>query len=111
MRIKRFLGLGENSGLAGLKRALGFRNYALVNRQSIHEQDDDSFIFQMNDCRVQSARKRRGLSDYPCRSVGTVEYPYFAKTIDARIKTQCLGCPPDEHPDDWYCAWRFTLEE
>ena len=110
-RIKLFLGLGDNSGLEGLKQALAFRNYALVNRQSIHEAGDDSFIFQMNDCRVQSARKRRGLPDYPCRSVGTVEYPYFAKAIDSRITTKCLGCPPDKHPEDWYCAWQFTLSE
>jgi len=110
-RIKRYLGLGERSGLEGLKQALAFRNYALVNRQSIHQIDENSFVFQMNDCRVQSARKRRGLPDYPCRSVGLVEYPYFARSIDPRIQTECLGCPPDHHPEEWYCAWKFTLVE
>jgi len=108
--IKRFLGLGEQSGLEGLKKALGFRNYALINRQSIHQVDENSFVFQMNDCRVQSARKRKGLPDYPCQSAGKVEYPYFAKTIDTRIKTECVGCPPGDHPEEWYCAWKFTLE-
>jgi hypothetical protein len=38
-----------------------------------------------------------------------VEYPFFAETIDERIKTECLGCPPDHHPDQWYCAWKFSL--
>jgi len=108
--IKQLLGMGEHPGLEGLKRALAFRNYALLNKQSVHEVDEHSFIFQMNDCRVQSARKRQGLADYPCYSVGTVEYPGFASSIDSRITTQCLGCPPD-HPDEWYCAWKFTLNE
>jgi len=107
--IKKFLGLGENSGLAGLKRALGFRVYESINCQSIVEETPDSFIFQMNRCRVQDARKRKGLADYPCKSGGLVEYAYFARAIDKRIETECLGCPPDPHPEEWYCAWKFSL--
>ncbi|HWQ74971.1 MAG TPA: DUF6125 family protein [Syntrophomonas sp.] len=107
--IKNFLGLPEKAGLAGLKRALAFRMYARVNQQSILEEGPHSIVFQMNDCRVQSARKRKGLTDYPCKSAGLVEYSRFAWEIDDRIKTECVGCPPDEHPDDWFCAWRFIL--
>ena len=110
-RIKRITGLEENSGLAGLKTALGFRTYSMLNRHTIQEIDEKSFIFQINDCRVQSARKRRGLPDYPCKSAGTVEYPYFAWTVDRRIETECVGCPPDEHPDEWFCAWKFTIQD
>ena len=107
--IKNFLNLGEQPGLEGLKRALGFRVYGTINVQSIVEVDDNSFIFQMNDCRVQSARKRKGLADYPCKSAGLVEYTYFARAIDKRITTECVGCPPDEHPEEWFCAWKFIL--
>ena len=46
----------------------------------------------------------------PCKSAGVVEYPTFATAIDPRIRTECIGCPPDEHPAEWYCAWKFTLE-
>ena len=110
-RIKKLLGLPELAGLDGLKQALGFRLYARINKQSIEEVDEKSFIFRMNECRVQVARKRKGLPDYPCKSAGLVEYPTFAEAIDPRIKTECIGCPPDEHPDDWWCAWKFSLEE
>jgi hypothetical protein len=107
--IKQLLGLTENPGLDGLKRALGFRVYAGINTQSIVEETPEGFVFQMNQCRVQAARKRKRLADYPCKSGGLVEYGYFAKTIDKRITTECIGCPPDAHPEDWYCAWKFSL--
>jgi len=108
--IKRYLDLGPQPGLEGLKKALNFRLYARVNVQSFHEETPDSFVFQMNACRVQDARKRKGLDDYPCKSGGLVEYTTFATAIDSRIITECVGCPPDAHPDEWYCAWRFTLD-
>lgn len=107
--IKQMLSLPDNPGLEGLKRALGFRVYASINTQSIVDETPESFVFQMNDCRVQAARKRKGLADYPCKSGGLVEYSYFSRTIDKRILTECIGCPPDAHPDEWYCAWKFTL--
>ncbi|MBW1974401.1 MAG: cytosolic protein [Deltaproteobacteria bacterium] len=111
IRIKKLLKLPTYPGIEGLKKALFFRLYARINKQSIEEIDEKSFIFRMNECRVQLARKRKGLPDYPCKSVGIVEYTTFAETIDPRIKTECIGCPPDEHPDDWWCAWKFTIME
>ncbi|HBX52374.1 MAG: cytosolic protein [Bacteroidetes bacterium RIFOXYA12_FULL_35_11] len=107
--IKKFLNLEDKPGIEGLKKAFNYRLYTAINKQSIIEESSESFIFQMNDCRVQSARKRKGLDDYPCKSGGMVEYTTFAEAIDSRIKTECLGCPPDKHPEEWYCAWRFVI--
>ncbi len=107
--IKRFLSLPEKPGLEGLKKALNFRLYASVNEQSFDEETENSFVFRMNNCRVQAARKKKNLPDYPCKSAGLVEYAYFAEAIDARIKTECIACPPDKHPDEWYCSWKFTI--
>ncbi len=109
--IKKMLHMPDRPGLEGLKRALGFRVYAGINKQSIVDETSDSFLFRMDECRVQAARKRKGLADYPCKSGGLVEYGYFARTIDPRITMTCVGCPPDPHPDKWYCAWRFSLVE
>ena len=108
--IKKLLGLADNPGLEGLKKALDYRLYATINKQSIIEETENSFVFRMNECRVQVARKRKGLDDYPCKSGGLVEYTTFAETIDPRIKTECIACPPDPHPEEYYCAWRFTIE-
>ena len=96
-------------GIEGLATALNFRLYGRLNKQNINIVDDNTLVFEMNDCRVQSARIRKGLPDYPCKSAGLVEYSRFAEFIDHRLKTSCLGCPPDEHPTDWFCAWRFEL--
>ena len=106
--IKSFLQLPQQSGLGGLEQALGFRLYARVNEQA-SERSGDELIFRMVKCRVQEARRRKGLPDYPCKSAGVVEYQTFARTIDSRIKTDCIGCPPDEHPETWVCAWRFYI--
>ncbi len=110
-RIMRFLELPEKGGLQSLKKALNYRLYAFINVQESIEEGENKLIFRMNDCRVQSARKRRGLDDFPCKPVGIVEYGKFAETIDPRIKTKCICCPPDEHPEEYYCAWEFTIVE
>ncbi|PID40704.1 MAG: cytosolic protein [Proteobacteria bacterium] len=107
--IARVLELGPNAGLEGLEKALKFRVYARINTQSF-EKEGDSVVFKMNVCRVQAARQRKGLDDYPCKSGGLVEYARFAETIDPRIQTECVGCPPDTHPPEWFCAWRFWLK-
>lgn len=109
-RIMAFLNLEEGGGLPALKEALNYRLYSFINEQAFEQPDDNTLIFKMVDCRVQSARKRKNLQEFPCRPVGLVEYSGFASTIDSRIKTECLHCPPGEHPVDSYCAWEFTID-
>jgi hypothetical protein len=110
-RIMRRHDIAPNQGLAGLEKALQYRMYARINTQSASYVDEKSLRFEMNDCRVQSARKRKNLPDFPCKPVGIAEYAYFAHAIDNRIRTEVIACPPDPHPDEYYCAWLFTLEE
>jgi hypothetical protein len=107
-RIKELMHLPENGGLDALETALGYRLYSRINVKST-ERQGGSLIFKMVECRVQMARKRKGLEDYPCKSAGVVEYSSFARAIDGRIKTECIACPPDKHPDDWSCAWKFSI--
>ena len=109
-RIMARHGIEPNSGLEGLKQALRFRMYAVLNEQEVRNVTEDSFEFFMVDCRVQSARRRKQLPLFPCKSVGLVEYTEFAKTIDERIKTECICCPPDaDAGQDYFCGWRFSI--
>jgi len=64
----------------------------------------------MKTCRVQAARERKGMPLFPCRSVGRVEFPGFARAIDVRVVTECLSCPPTTQPGTPYCSWKFTLD-
>jgi hypothetical protein len=108
-RIMERLGMAPGGGIPALRECLKHRLYARLNVQEMTEATEDRAVFVMRDCRVQSARKRKGLPDFPCKSVGLVEYAGFAKTVDPRIETRCITCPPDEHGDDVWCAWEFTI--
>jgi len=109
-RIMGRHGIVPGGGVPALVKALSFRLYAFLNKQEVVEQSENRVVFRMRDCRVQSARKRKGLADFPCKPVGLVEYEWFAKIIDPRIETRCICCPPDKHPDDVWCAWEFTVK-
>lgn len=108
-RIMKRHRITPNGGIPALVKALSFRLYAFINQQEIIEQTEKRVVFRMIDCRVQSARSRKGLAEFPCKTVGLVEYELFARTIDERIQTRCLFCPPDKHPQDAWCAWEFVI--
>ncbi len=108
-RIMARHNIAPDGGLAALKLALGYRLYAYINVQDIVDETPTSFTFRMTDCRVQSARQRQQMQPFPCKEVGIVEYSLFAQTIDPRIQTECICCPPDpKHPQFW-CAWKFSI--
>ena len=109
-RIMKAFNIPENGGLDALQKAFGYRLYATVNRDAVERPDERRLIYKMIDCRVQETRRRKGLPDFPCKSVGIVEYTKFADTIDPRIKTRCIQCPPDAtRESDYTCAWEFTI--
>ena len=110
-RIMHRFDIPQNGGISSLVKALKFRIYANINEQEILDISENHCVFRMNNCRVQFARKQRKLPDFPCKSVGMVEYGLFAKTIDPRIETDCICCPPDAHPEDYYCAWDFKINK
>lgn len=107
-RIKRFLGLEDRPGLPGLARALRLRMYANLNRDAI-ELRENELIYTVESCRVQDARRRKGMPLHPCKRVGLVEYAGFAREIDPRIECSCLSCYPDVRDARACCKWRFSL--
>lgn len=110
-RIKELAELPENGGLEALAKTFVHRLYGAINEQEVFFEDDGALVMRMTKCRVQAARQRKGLPDYPCKSGGVVEYTTFARTVDQRISCECIACPPDPHPDGWFCSWRFTVQD
>ncbi len=110
-RIMSTFGIAQGGGLEALAKALDLRMYAAINEQRAEwSADRRTLRFTMDTCRVQEARRRKGLPDFPCRSVGTIEFTTFAHAVDPRIRTRCASCPP-QAPEGTYCSWEFTIEE
>jgi hypothetical protein len=108
-RIMEVFKIGASGGLDALERALNLRMYSLINSQHFEwSADRQTLRFVMDVCRVQETRRRKGLEDFPCKPVGMVEFETFARTVDARIKTTCIECPPAAARGR-YCAWEFTI--
>lgn len=109
-RIMTTFDIPSGGGLASLEKALALRQSSVINAQRFEWSEDGKRLrFFMDVCRVQEARRRKGLPDFHCKSVGTVEFEMFARTVDPRIHVRCLHCPP-EAPEGKYCGWEFTLE-
>lgn len=110
-RIMATFNIAAAGGLEALEKALSLRQYSLVNSQRFEWSPDGKRLrFFMDACHVQDARRRKGLADFPCKSVGTVEFENFARTVDSRIRTRCIHCPPDAS-DGQYCGWEFSLAD
>jgi hypothetical protein len=107
-RIMEAFSIPEGGGLGALERALEYRLYASINQQVSERTDERTLRFMMVECRVQHARRRKGLAPFSCKPVGLVEYTQFAHTIDPRIQTVCVHAPPDAVTDS-YCEWEFHV--
>ena len=109
-RIMTTFNIPANGGLEALEKALSLRLYAVINSQRTEWSNDRQHLrFFMDVCRVQEARRRKGLPDFPCKSVGMIEFETFADAVDPRIRTTCLHCPPDAAAGQ-YCGWEFTMK-
>ena len=81
--IKKRFGIPDNGGLQALKRAQRFFPWHMLVGYQIM---------------------------YGCKQMHMNEFSAFAQEVDPRIRVVCDFAPPDPHPEDLYCRWRFVLE-
>jgi len=105
--LKERFGISEK-GLNGLEKALRLFPWTSIGNHQI-KRTDDEIIFTVPRCPPQAARLKRGLGEYDCKDMHAKEFINAAREIDPRIRVLCDFAPPDPHPKDLFCRWRFVL--
>jgi hypothetical protein len=87
-------------------RALQYYPWSILIGYQIEERAEE-VILSVPVCPVQEARLKRGLPEYACKAMHEAEFVSIAQAVDPRIRVQCRSAPPEQHPVDIHCQWRF----
>ncbi len=98
----------EEKGVKALIRFFRYFPWAIITGYEI-ENSDKEIIVSVPHCPSQEARLKKGLGEYNCKHMHFLFFKSIAQEIDRDIKVECMFAPPDPHPQELFCKWRFTM--
>ena len=109
-RIKELLGIETVSNIEDFSKIL-LLTPMMVRMEPKVEIHDNRLFMSVTDCKPQQARVRKGLGEFPCKSVSLAWFEGIAPELGSQIRFKCHFCPPDQHPSDLWCKWEVWIEQ
>jgi len=107
--LQKMFSVGENSEIATIMDLLQKSSWALDQPFKTITVSKEKAVLGIDRCRTQETRLSKGLDEFPCKKVRSGYLEKFAKTLNPKVKVNCIVCPPDKHPKDKWCKWEFVL--
>jgi hypothetical protein len=108
-RMMRFIGLERVEDLDSLRRLVGLSPMWASFEHDV-QLEGERCVLTVSACHPQIMRVKKGLGEFPCKSVGLAYFEGFAPVLSPDLRFACRVCPPDDHPGDLWCSWELWFE-
>ncbi len=108
-RIKEVLEL-NGGGLDAVLKILSLMSWQLASPLfKVESETPQRIVFGWDRCAVQENRIRNHKPVFPCKTMKLNLLSAIARIAEPSTSVRCIACPPDHHPDNWWCRWELTL--
>jgi hypothetical protein len=107
--LKKMFQIGDNPNVSTIMDCLRKSSWALDQPPKVIEVDSKRAVLRITKSRTQETRRNKGLCEFPCKEVRFAYLRNFAKTLNPNVEVNCILCPPDTHPEEYWCEWEFRL--
>lgn len=110
--IKSRFSLEQKKGLEAWVEVLRLFPWAAISDYLVEyiKKSNEVFVSVAN-CPSQVGRLKHGLGEYDCKEMHRLQFEGMIRELGEDIRMECLFAPPDPHPPDLFCRWRFTVAD